>query len=94
MIKNGFLQQNAFDDIDKYCSTDKQIAILELIMTFYKRALACIKAGAPLTQVSTLPVCDEIVRIKMVYKNEEMDKINEIKNHLDSQMSEVERMYR
>lgn len=94
MIKNGFLQQNAFDDIDKYCSTDKQIAILELIMTYYKRAAACIKAGAPLTQVVALPVCDEIVRIKMVYKNEEMDKINEVKNHLDSQISEVERMYR
>ena len=94
MIKNGFLQQNAFDDIDKYSSTDKQIAILELIMTYYKRAAACIKAGAPLTQVVALPVCDEIVRIKMVYKNDEMDKINEIKNHLDSQISEVERLYR
>ncbi len=94
MIKNGFLQQNAFDDIDKYCSTDKQIAILELIMEFYKRALACIKAGSPLTQVVALPVCDEIVRIKMVYKNEEMDKIAEVRNHLDSQMSEVERLYR
>ncbi len=94
MIKNGFLQQNAFDDIDKYCSTDKQIAILELMMTYYKRAAACIKAGATLSQVVALPVCDEIVRIKMVYKNEEMDKINEIKNHLDSQISEVERLYR
>ena len=94
MIKNGFLQQNAFDDVDKYCSTDKQIAILELIMEFYKRALACIKAGSPLTQVINLPVCDEIVRIKMVIKNEEMDKISEIKNRLDSQMSEVERLYR
>jgi len=30
----------------------------------------------------------------MVYKNEEMDKINEIKTRLDNQMSEVERMYR
>ena len=93
MIKNGFLQQNAFDDIDKYCSTDKQIAILELMMNYYKRAAACIKAGATLSQVVALPVCDEIVRIKMVYKNEEMDKINEIKNHLDSQISEVERLY-
>ena len=63
-------------------------------MTYYKRAAACIKAGATLSQVVALPVCDEIVRIKMVYKNEEMDKINEIKTHLDSQMSEVERMYK
>ena len=64
------------------------------MMEYYKRAQACIKAGATLSQVVSLPVCDEIVRIKMVYKNEEMDKINEIKNHLDSQISEVERLYR
>ena len=93
MIKNGFLQQNAFDDVDKYCSTDKQIAILELIMNYYKRAVACVKAGAPLAQVTSLPVCEEIVRIKMIFKNEEMDKINEVGNHLETQISEIERLY-
>ena len=93
MIKNGFLQQNAYDDVDKYCSTDKQIAILDLMMSYFKRAQACVKAGAPLSQVVALPVCDEIVRIKMIYKNEEMDKINDVHNHLESQISEVERLY-
>lgn len=91
MIKNGFLQQNAFDDIDKYCSTDKQIAILELIMEYYKRAREAIKNGIALSDLSKLPVCDEIVRIKMVYKNEELDKIQEIKNHLDEQLNEVKK---
>jgi len=94
MIKIGFLQQNAYDDVDKYCSSDKQIAILELIMNYFKRAQNCVKAGAPLSQVIGLPVCDEIVRIKMVYKNEEMDKIHEVASRLDTQLGEVERMYR
>ena len=93
MIKNGFLQQNAFDDIDKYCSTDKQIAILDLILEYYNRAAACIKKGALLQNLTSLPVCDEIVRIKMVYKNEEIDKINEIRHRLDSQIGEIERVY-
>ena len=94
MIKNGFLQQNAFDDVDKYCSIDKQIMILELMMDYYKRAVLCIKQGASLAQVLNVPVCDEIVRIKMVYKNEEIDKIQEVKTHLDSQLSEIERLYK
>ena len=93
MIKNGFLQQNAYDDIDKYCSTEKQIAILELIMDYFKYALACIKAGAPLVKLSTLPVCDEIVRIKMVYRNDEMDKIAKVRDNLHAQIGEVERTY-
>ena len=93
MIKNGFLQQNAYDDIDKYCSTEKQIAILELIMDYFKLALTCVKAGAPLIKVSSLPVCDEIVRIKMVYSNDEMDKIEKVRDNLHAQMGEVERTY-
>ncbi|EID85568.1 vacuolar-type ATPase subunit A [Treponema sp. JC4] len=93
MIKNGFLQQNAYDDIDKYCSTEKQIAILELIMDYFKLALACIKAGAPLVKVASLPVCDEIVRIKMVYANDEMDKIQKVQDALHAQIGEVERTY-
>ncbi len=93
MIKNGFLQQNAYDDIDKYCSTEKQIAILELIMDYFKYALACIKAGAPLVKLSTLPVCDEIVRIKMVYRNDEMDKIAKVRDNLHAQIGEIERTY-
>ena len=94
MIKNGFLQQNAFDDIDKYCSTEKEILILELIIAYYERALGCIKAGAPLSQLVALPVCDEIVRIKMVYKNEELDKIEEVRTRMDSQLGEIERAFK
>lgn len=93
MIKNGFLQQNAFDDVDKYCSIDKQIVILDLMMEFYKRALVIIKNGGLLPKVVSIPACEEIVRIKMTYKNEEMDKINEVRSHLDNQLSELERIY-
>lgn len=93
MIKNGFLQQNAFDDVDKYCSIEKEIFILDLIMQYYKRALNCLKKGALLQNVANLPVCDEIVRIKMVYKNEELDKAMEVENHLNSQLGDVERLF-
>ncbi len=93
MIKNGFLQQNAFDEIDKYCSSEKQIKIIELMMLYYKRALECVKNGAPLLNVVNLSVCEELVRIKTAYTNEEMDKIESVRDHLDSQIGELERTY-
>lgn len=93
MIKNGFLQQNAFDDVDKYCSSEKQIAILELMVEFYKRAVAVIKRGALLPKIVSLPVCEELVRIKTSYTNDEVSKIQEVKAHLDTQLGEIERMY-
>ena len=63
------------------------------MLLYYKRALACVKAGAPLQNVISLPVCEELVRIKTAYTNEELDKIEEVRAHLDSQISELERTY-
>lgn len=93
MIKNGFLQQNAFDDVDMYCSTDKQIKILEFMMSFYKRAFTVIKNGCPLAKVASLPVADEIVRIKYSVPNDNMEKIADIKSHFDEQFGELETVY-
>jgi V/A-type H+-transporting ATPase subunit A len=54
IIKNGFLQQNSFDEVDMYCVPAKQIRLLELIMEFYRRCDACIRMGAPLYKISAL----------------------------------------
>ena len=94
MIKNGFLQQNAFDEVDVYSVPEKQIQILQLIMLFYERALAVIKLGAPLPQITALPVREEIIRVKTSVPNDKLKLIKEVENHLDEQMGSIERMYR
>ncbi len=93
MIKNGFLQQNAFDDVDMYCSSEKQIMIIQLMMDFYKRALALIKCGCPLVKINSMSVADEIVRIKMVVPNDKLEQISEIRNRMNDQFSELESIY-
>ncbi|MGN0738317.1 V-type ATP synthase subunit A [Treponema porcinum] len=93
MIKNGFLQQNAFDDIDMYCSSEKQIMILELIVKFYRKALNVVKNGCPLTKINSLSVSNDIVRIKMDIPNDKLDKIQEIQLRMDTQFSELESVY-
>ena len=93
MIKNGFLQQNAFDDIDMYCSSEKQIMILELMVKFYRKALNVVKNGCPLTKINSLSVSNVIVRIKMDIPNDKLDKIQEIQLRMDTQFSELESVY-
>ncbi|MBP5446484.1 MAG: V-type ATP synthase subunit A, partial [Treponema sp.] len=94
MIKNGFLQQNSYDKIDSYCAAEKQIVILSLIMDFYDRTLALIKAGAPLGQISSLQCREEIVRIKSVVANDKLDQVKEIQSRMENEISELERTYR
>ena len=94
MIKNGFLQQSAFDAVDVYSVPEKQIQILVLMMDFYHRALSVIKQGAPLMKVNALPVREEIVRIKSTVPNDKLEMVKDIEGHLESQMGELERMYK
>ncbi len=93
MIKNGFLQQNAFDDVDMYCSSEKQIMIIQLIMDFYKRSLALVKNGCPLVKINSMSAADEIVRIKMVVPNDKLEQIGEIRDRMNSQFAELESVY-
>ena len=93
MIKNGFLQQSAFDDVDVYSVPEKQIQLLLLMMHFYERGLAVIKAGAPLSKIVSLPVRDEIVRLKSTVPNDRLELIKETESRFEQQFSELERMY-
>lgn len=94
MIKNGFLQQNAFDKIDAYCGVEKQIGILSLIMKFYERAKHVVTNGCPLAKVSKLSCREKIVRIKLTVANDEMDKVKEIEKLLNAEFDELDNNYK
>ncbi|GHV88526.1 V-type ATP synthase alpha chain [Spirochaetia bacterium] len=99
IIKNGFLQQNSFDDVDMYCVPAKQVRLLELIMEFYERSQACIKQGAPLIKVSALtaaavPLRERLSRLKSEVKNEDDAALTEFEQAMRSALDELERSYR
>ena len=94
MIKNGFLQQDAFDPLDAYAVPGKQIQILLLIMEFYRKALVAVKSGCPLHKIQDLPVRMEIIRAKSTVENEKLEKLSVMEQHLGEQMDELQRAYR
>ncbi len=93
MIKSGFLQQSAFDEVDVYSVSEKQIQILLLMMEFYRRGLALIKKGTPLAQINSLAVKEEIIRLKTTVPNDKLELLKETESHLDQEMTELERIY-
>jgi V/A-type H+-transporting ATPase subunit A len=68
IIKNGFLQQNSFDEVDMYCAPPKQVRLLELIMEFHERSQTCIKLGAPLFKITSLSLREDLSRLKSSVK--------------------------
>ncbi len=73
MIREDFLQQSAFDEIDTYCSLHKQYEMLKTIIELGKKQLASIEKGIPMAQLQELPARAKISRMKEV-KEKDVDK--------------------
>ena len=66
MIREDYLHQNAFHEIDTYASMNKQYRMLKLILSYYKEGLAALEKGAEFGPLAALPVREEIGRFKYV----------------------------
>jgi V/A-type H+-transporting ATPase subunit A len=64
MLREDFLQQFAFDEVDAYCPPKKGYMILKTIMAFYDAAVAALNRGVSLRQVLELPIRDTIAGLK------------------------------
>lgn len=65
-IREDFLQQNAFLDVDSYTSLEKQYAMMHLIFHYADEAVRAVKAGADVEAVCEAPVRERIARAKSV----------------------------
>ena len=57
IVKDGFLAQSAFDEVDAYCAPARQVALLRMILTLYRTGRDLIEAGVPSARVRGCPAC-------------------------------------
>lgn len=78
-FREDFLQQNAFHDIDTYCSLEKQDRMMRLILNFYDKARTALEKKAYLKDLLSLPVRERIARAKNIEETNliEFEKIEE-----------------
>lgn len=88
IFKTAFLQQNAYDEVDAYCTMEKQYWMLKIIVTFYEKALEAIKKGATLVGLRKLGVVREIIQMKYKYRNEEASNLQGLLKRLEQQIDE------
>ncbi len=84
MIKLGFLQQSAYDEVDSYCSPEKQYRLLRLFVRFYEEADEALRRGVKIGEIRKLPLIPELVRVKGSIRNEELHKFDELEKRIDS----------
>jgi V/A-type H+-transporting ATPase subunit A len=64
MLRQDFLQQSAYHEVDRFCPLDKALWMLNVIMDFHHHTQSALKAGVSLPEVTGLPVVADIARMK------------------------------
>jgi len=85
-IREDFLLQDAFDQIDSYCSNKKQFLILKLIIDFHKNAEKAIENGATIEKLVALPVKAKIVRARYI-EEKNLQAFSKIEKEIISQIN-------
>ena len=87
-LREDFLQQNAFHEIDTYCSLPKQFKILKLILGFYDEAKKALNNGVYLNEILKISSREAIARSKNISENE-LEKFDSL---FDQMKKEIENL--
>ena len=86
LLKEGFLQQNAFDPVDMYALPDKQVKMLRAILRFCDMAQVLVRKGIPAYRLRDLESFQVLRRMKSTVKNEDPDQIDGLIHELEEEM--------
>ncbi len=89
MVREDFLQQNAFMDVDSYSSHDRQMRMLAMILDFDKLARDAIGKGAPLAPMLDIPAKEKIGRAKFVEADKYVQEYAAIAEEMEREIAEI-----
>jgi V/A-type H+-transporting ATPase subunit A len=89
MIKIGILQQNSFDKVDTYCSPQKQLKQVSLMVQFYKNAQRVLKEGVSLVDIRAMPIITSLLKAKFEITDEEVSRLGDLEKVMAEQFSKL-----
>ena len=89
MIQIGFLQQNAYDDVDAYCSPQKQFLMMKMFVQYHQEALKALRNGTSLAKIRGMQIIAPMLRAKFAIKSEDLDKLESLSRQMFDEFSSI-----
>jgi V/A-type H+-transporting ATPase subunit A len=89
MLREDYLQQSAYDDVDTYTSIQKQFRMLRAILSFGDREQEAIGKGATVAQMQRLPVRTKLSRMKWIPEAELAAQFDQIELEMNEAVGAV-----
>lgn len=91
MIREDFLHQNAFDEVDTYTSLDKQYLMLHIIFQWYDNALKSIEQRIRYEQITNMQILEQIGRLKYVKESDFKETYEQVRTKMLEEFEELGR---
>ncbi len=88
-IREDYLHQNAFHEVDTYTSPAKQAMLLRLIIGYYEKSLDALSKDASFNKLAALPVREDIGRFKYTEEDKCAGRYEEITAKLNAEIREL-----
>jgi len=89
LLKNGFLQQNAMDTVDMYCTPQKQLFLLRAFVTFHRKASQLVDQGVPIARIREADVLQDLPRAKSSIENGDEEALKDLIREVERQLEDV-----
>lgn len=87
-IREDFLHQNAFHEVDTFTSMEKQFLLLQLIMQTHQHSQDALAKGVTVEKMAALPANEEIARAKYV-PEKKLESVKTVGDHMESQIQKL-----
>ena len=88
VIREGFLQQNAFHKYDTYVPLSKQHKMMKIILHLYHKCQRIIALQIPVSRLTATGIFEKIIKIKYDVANDETEKLDSYITMIDKALSE------
>ena len=88
-IREDFLHQNSFDEIDTYTSLQKQLDMMKLVIAYYEKCDEALDKGSNIQALIKLPVREKIGRYKYVHEDNIKPEFDAVMNELDKEIADT-----
>jgi V/A-type H+-transporting ATPase subunit A len=89
-LREDFLHQNAYHDIDTYTSSEKQVEMLVLIIDLHRLCMEALQRNVPLEQLLQLKEREEIAKLKFVTEKEFPEKLKDLRERIKTKIQNME----
>ncbi|MBS3817557.1 MAG: hypothetical protein KGY76_08355, partial [Candidatus Thermoplasmatota archaeon] len=90
VIREDFLQQNAFHEVDTFCSPEKQFRMLQIMMEFYDTGQEAVEEGVRVDDLSEMDVLEKVSRMSNFSSEEWEERFNEVEMEMNKEFKELE----